>query len=172
MVRNATNIALVATALILAWTAAQQWNPRSESQPPGLPAGTSFPSMTLIGLGGDTATVDFTGGTGDRLVVFYSIDCEYCQRSLPVYRVVSEMCDPALTLAFTDISEATLAAWWEANGNGFSEDCSSFSLGRLLAPPSRYEVRGTPTHYLIGSDGHVKYHGEGMLLEVPHWLDR
>lgn len=42
----------------------------------------------------------------------------------------------------------------------------------LLALPSRHEVRGTPTHYLIGSDGHVKYHGEGMLLEVPHWLDR
>ena len=82
------------------------------------------------------------------------------------------MCDPSLTLAFTDISAATLATWWEANRNGVSEQCRSLSVGRLLAPPSRYEVRGTPTHYLIGSNGRVKYHGEGMLLEVPDWLDR
>ena len=171
-VRKATNVALVATALVLAWTATQQWKSQAEFRAPGIHEGNEFPSLALIGLSGDTVDVDFGAESGDRLVVFYSIDCEYCQRSLPVYRMVSEMCDPSLTLAFTDISAATLATWWEANRNGFSEQCRSLSVGRLLAPPSRYEVRGTPTHYLIGSNGRVKYHGEGMLLEVPDWLDR
>lgn len=170
-VRRATNVALVAIALVLAWSATQQWRSQLESRPPGLSPGTKFPSLALIGLSGDTVDVDFSADTGDRLVVFYSIDCEYCQQSLPVYKTVSEMCGLSLTLALTDISEATLATWWEANGNGFSERCSSLSVGRLLAPPSRYDVRGTPTHYLLGSDGRVKYHGEGMLLEVPQWLD-
>lgn len=172
MIRKAANAALVATALILAWMAIQQAESRSESPSRGLPAGTRFPHMALIGLSGDTAAVDFTGGTGDRLVVFYSIDCDYCRRSLPVYRAVSEMCDPSLTLAFMDVSDTTLTAWWEANGDGFSEGCGSVSLGRLVAPLSRYEVRATPTHYLVGGDGLVKHHGEGMLLEVPYWLDR
>ena len=172
MARKATNVTLVVSAVVLAWFATQQWRFQSESRSPGLPAGTEFPSLALIGLNGDTVDVDFTSGARDRLVVFYSIDCDYCQRSLPVYRMVSQMCGPSLTLAFIDISEATLATWWEANQNGFSKGCNTLSLGGLLAPPSQYEVRGTPTHYLIGSDGRVKYHSEGMLLEVPYWLDR
>ena len=171
-VRKATNVALVATALVLAWMATQHRQPLSESHRHGLPLGTKFPPLTLIGLSGDTVDVDFAIGTGDRLVVFYSIDCEYCQRSLPVYRRVSQSRDPSLTLAITDGSQTTLATWWEANRNGFSERCRSLSVGRLLVPPSLYEVNGTPTHYVIGSDGRVKYRGEGMLLEIPYWLDR
>ena len=129
--------------------------------------------MGLIGLTGDTSDVDFAVETKDRLVVFFSSACEYCRQSIPVYTTLTEICDPSLTLAFTDLSsELSMAAWWEKNGGEFSEECRSLSIGRLVASSSRYQVRGTPTHYLIGSDGLVKHRAEGMLSEVPAWLDR
>lgn len=168
VVRRATNVALVITAVVIAGTVIHRRQPAG----PGLSAGSDFPALVLIGLNGDTSEVEFTAEERDRLVVFYSIDCGYCQLSLPVYRLVSEMCDPSLTLVFTDLSQPALAAWWEANRAGFSEQCSSLSIGRLLYAPELYRVRGTPTHYLVGSDGRVKHHAEGMLLELPAWLDR
>ena len=45
------------------------------------------------------------------------------------------------------------------------------TMGAVLGSPSLYELRGTPTHYLIGSDGRVKHHFEGALTKIPPWLD-
>ena len=123
-----------------------------------------------MGLNGESFDVDCTG-TRDRLVVFFSSEYEACQLSLPVYRLLSEMCGLSLTLAFTDISGPAMTTWWNAKGDGFSADCNSISVGSVLTPPSLYRLRGTPTHYLIGTDGRVKHHAEGMLSEVPAWLD-
>ena len=125
-----------------------------------------------MGLSGDTIEVEFAAEERDRLVVFFASDCGYCQQSLPIYRQVSDGCDPSMTLAFTDNAQSTMTDWWEANRGAFSEECDSLTVGRLLSPPSLYQVRGTPTHYLIGNDGRVKHHAEGVLLELPGWLDR
>lgn len=125
-----------------------------------------------MGLNEDTVDIDFATGEGDQLVVFFSSSCIYCEQSLPVYQLVSDNCDPSMTLAFTDDLLSTMTTWWEANRRGFSEQCSSLTIGRLLSPPELYRVRGTPTHYLIGADGRVKHHDEGLLLEIPGWLDR
>ena len=63
-VRKATNVALVATALVLAWTATQQWKSQAEFRAPGIHEGNEFPSLALIGLSGDTVDVDFGAESG------------------------------------------------------------------------------------------------------------
>ena len=165
----ATNGALVITAIVLAWMAIGK---QPEFYSPGLSPGTEFPSLTLADVDGNSVDIDFAGGTGDRLVVFFSSECPFCLQSLPVYWSVSEMCNPSLILAFTDLKGAELAAWWEENSSGFSDWCDSMSIGSVLSPLSLYQVWGTPTHYLIGGDGRVKHHFEGVLIEMPSWLSR
>lgn len=170
--RAATNGALVIAALILALTVARQ--PRGPFSPDltDPAADTEFPPLALMGVNEDTVNIDLASGTEERLIVFFSSACPFCVQSLPVYRSVSELCQPSLILAFTDLKGAELGAWWEEYGRGFSEESKSMSIGSVLGPLSLYQLRGTPTHYLIGTDGRVKHHMEGALTEIPAWLNR
>lgn len=167
--RTATNGALLITALLLTWTVSRKLR---GPLAPDLSADTQFPPLLLTGADGSTVNVDLASGTDERLIVFFSSTCSYCVQSLPFYRLVSRMCNPALTLVFTDLVGAELAAWWEENRGGFSEECDSMTIGSVLSPLSLYQVRGTPTHYLVGTDGRVKHRMEGALTELPTWLNR
>jgi len=132
--------------------------------------GAEFPALALDILVQDTT--DLNRGTEGNLVVFFATACEYCQKSVPTYKALSKRCDLTLTFAFTDPEGSTITDWWQDHQEGFSEECSPVSIGRLLAHPSRYQVRVTPTHYLVGSDRRVKHRHEGMLPEVPERLGR
>ena len=47
----------------------------------------------------------------------------------------------------------------------------SMTMGSVVGSLVSYQLRGTPTHYLIGSDGRVKHSAVGSLLEIPSWLN-
>jgi thiol-disulfide isomerase/thioredoxin len=159
--------ALLITALALALTVAgQQRKPKS----PGLSRGTAFPSLAIIDVSGDTVGIELAGDTQDKLIVFYSSSCPFCRQSLPIYRAVSQRCDLSLVIVLTDLRGPAMAAWWKDNRDGFSERCASMSIGSPLSSLSVYGLRGTPTHYLIDSNGQVETHFEGGLTKMPSWL--
>lgn len=167
--RRGMNGALVITAMVLAWTVARQ-----QRRPPslGLVQGTTFPSLHLVDVKGDTLAIDLAGDARGKLIVFYSSSCPFCKQSLPTYRAVSQRCDPSMVIVLTDLSGSAMAAWWEDTRDGFSERCDSIVVGSPLSSLSVYRVRGTPTHYLIDRDGRVKHHFEGVLTEMPPWLTK
>lgn len=165
--RRVINGALVITAVALAWTAARQLR---RPQSLGLAQGTVFPSLHLVDGKGDTLAIEIAEDAREKLIVFYSSSCPFCRQSLPIYRAVSQRCDPSMVIVLTDLSGSAMAAWWEDTRDGFSERCDSIAVGSPLGSLSAYQVRGTPTHYLIDSDGRVKHRFEGVLTEMPPWL--
>lgn len=167
-IRLVVNAFLLTVAVLLTWIATQQ---QREPFPPGLTPGTKFPPLALVGADGDTVSIDLAAGTGEKLIVFYSSTCVFCQRSLPVYWSLSKKCDPSLILAVTDLTGSAMVAWWEETMDGFADGCESMTMGSVAGSLSSYQLRGTPTHYLIGRDGRVKHHSVGSLSEIPSWLN-
>lgn len=164
--RMAANGVLLTAAVVLGWIAVNRRSPMDTE----LSRGSEFPALMLTDSNGDT--VHAGTPSGDRLVVFFSTECEYCIRSMPVYRRISEMCDLSLILAFTDLSGKAVLEWWKENRQGFSHECSPVTIGGLASALPQYGVTATPTHYLVSSDGTVQHRFVGMLGEVPSWVDR
>ena len=61
---------------------------------------TAFPSLHLVDGKGDTLAIEFAGDAREELIVFYSSSCPFCRQSLPIYRAVSQRCDPSMVIVY------------------------------------------------------------------------
>jgi hypothetical protein len=157
---------LTASALVLAISAVTTDSDGSEATVLETQVGDLAPPLSVVGADGATSEIDMSGRT---LAVFFSTECPWCIQSLSIYRQVAESdCELQVVLAVTNLGPAELADWMSGEQIGSHQACDV--IVGAVSRPYPYEVRGTPTHYLV-SQGRVVEKGEGAMLELPAWFD-
>jgi peroxiredoxin len=117
----------------------------AEAAPLGLTPGTTAPDFSLPDLQGTTRTLaDFVGGR-PLLMIFFSPTCGFCQQMAPRLGELSD--DGPRVLLVSQGDAETIQAL--ANEHGWTCDVV-LEKGEVMMA---YGGRGTPTGYLIGTDG-------------------
>ncbi|MHB8767208.1 MAG: TlpA family protein disulfide reductase [Deferrisomatales bacterium] len=115
--------------------------------------------------GGRPVELHVSGSMRPTVVAFWSMFCEPCRDELPlVAQITDRYADRGLTLISVNLDGEKLgravSRYMELNGMGFAVGLDS-KAGGQFATAGAYGVTGTPSLFVVGGDGTVRWSHAG-----------
>jgi len=132
-----------------------------------LSVGSPAPPFTLKDPDGKPLAFDPKPGKGATLLVFWSMFCEPCRDELPLLdEMGARYSEKGLRVLSVNVDGEKLAGavarYREHNHLNFPMAMDE-KAGKTFAVASAYGVTGTPSLFLIGADGAVRWRGAGRV---------